>query len=309
MVFLKNFIKGLLKKYKIKPLKYLGQNFLIDSSVFKKIIKAANLSKNDIVLEIGPGTGNLTIELAKRVKKVIAIEKDKRMVEVLKEVLKDFKNVKIIQGDILKTYNLQLTTYNYKVVANLPYYLTSPVIRKFLENPPAGGQPKEMILMVQKEVGQRICSSKKMNLLAVSVQFYAKPEIISFISKNSFWPKPKVNSAIIKIIPHKPRTFFSKKVRGKSVLIRINPRLFFKVVKAGFSHPRKKVLRNLEKELKLNRKKVEGIFLRNKIDFNSRAENLSLKDWLSLVQDLCYNNLGKYENQKFFKEKISRNFF
>ena len=297
MVFLKNFIKGLLKKYKIKPLKYLGQNFLIDSSVFKKIIKAANLSKNDIVLEIGPGTGNLTIELAKRVKKVIAIEKDKRMVEVLKEVLKDFKNVKIIQGDILKTYNLQLTTYNYKVVANLPYYLTSPVIRKFLENPPAGGQPKEMILMVQKEVGQRICSSKKMNLLAVSVQFYAKPEIISFISKNSFWPKPKVNSAIIKIIPH------------KSVLIRINPRLFFKVVKAGFSHPRKKVLRNLEKELKLNRKKVEGIFLRNKIDFNSRAENLSLKDWLSLVQDLCYNNLGKYENQKFFKEKISRNFF
>jgi len=307
VVFSKKIVKDLFKKYKIRPLKYLGQNFLIDNFVLKKIIKAAELSKNDIVLEIGPGVGNLTIELAKGAKKVIAIEKDKRMVEILKEVLKDFKNVKIIQGDILKTYNLQLTTYNYKVVANLPYYLTSPVIRKFLESKT---QPKEMILMVQKEVAQRICppslklrrasTKPKMNLLAISVLFYAKPEIISFVSKNSFWPKPKVNSAIIKIIPYKPRTFFSKKVRGKSVLIRINPRLFFKVVKAGFSHPRKKVLRNLEKELKLDKEKVEKIFLENKIDFNSRAENLSLKDWLLLVQDLCYNNLGKYENQKIF---------
>ena len=272
MVFSKKVVKNLLKKYKLKPLKYLGQNFLIDNSVLKKIIEAAKLSKNDTVLEIGPGTGNLTIELSKRVKKVIAVEKDKRMVEVLKEVLKDFKNIKIIQGDILKIPNTRykIEDRRYKIIANLPYYLTSPVIRKFLE---VKRQPKEMILTVQKEVAQRICNSKKMNLLAVSVQFYGTSKIISFVSKNSFWPKPKVDSAIIKIVPH------------KLALISVNPRLFFKVVKAGFSHPRKKVLRNFEKELKLNREKVERVFSKHKINFDSRAENLFLKDWLLLSQN------------------------
>ena len=271
MVFSKNFIKNLFKKYRIRPVKYLGQNFLIDNSVLKKIIKAAELLKNDTVLEIGPGIGNLTIELAKRVKKVIAVEKDTKITEILKENLKGFDNVEIIQDDILKVPNTKYKIQNtkYKVVANLPYYLTSPVIRKFLE---AERQPKEMILMVQKEVSQRICSSKKMNLLAVSVQFYAKPEIISFVPKNSFWPKPKVDSAIIKL-----------KVKKQNA--KVNKNLFFKVIKAGFSHPRKKVLRNLEKELKLNREKVEKIFLKNKINFDSRPENLSLKDWLLIVQD------------------------
>jgi len=271
MVFSKNFIKNLFKKYRIRPVKYLGQNFLIDNSVLKKIIKAAELLKNDTVLEIGPGIGNLTIELAKRVKKVIAVEKDTKITEILKENLKGFDNVEIIQDDILKVPNTKYKIQNtkYKVVANLPYYLTSPVIRKFLE---AERQPKEMILMVQKEVSQRICSSKKMNLLAVSVQFYAKPEIISFVPKNSFWPKPKVDSAIIKL-------------KVKKQKAKVNKNLFFKVVKAGFSHPRKKVLRNLEKELKLNREKVEKIFLKNKINFDSRPENLSLKDWLLIVQD------------------------
>jgi len=271
MVFSKNFIKNLFKKYRIRPVKYLGQNFLIDNSVLKKIIKAAELLKNDTALEIGPGIGNLTIELAKRVKKVIAVEKDTKITEILKENLKGFDNVEIIQDDILKVPNTKYKIQNtkYKVVANLPYYLTSPVIRKFLE---AERQPKEMILMVQKEVSQRICSSKKMNLLAVSVQFYAKPEIISFVPKNSFWPKPKVDSAIIKL-----------KVKKQNA--KVNKNLFFKVIKAGFSHPRKKVLRNLEKELKLNREKVERILLKNKMNFNSRAENLSLKDWWLLVQD------------------------
>jgi len=274
MNFSKNFIKNLLKKYKIKPSKCLGQNFLIDKIVLRKILKAANLSKNDIILEIGPGIGNLTVELAKRVKKVIAVEKDKKMIEVLKDNLKNFKNVKIIQGDILKS-NIQypISNIQYKVVANLPYYIVSPIIRKFLESK---NPPKEMLLMVQKEVAQRITVSEKMNLLAVSVQFYAESEIISYVSKKSFWPSPKVDSAIIKIAPFP----------YKSTLIRINPRLFFRVLRAGFSHPRKKALRNLEKELKLNKEKLEKIFLKNKIDFNSRAENLTLKNWLCLAKAL-----------------------
>ena len=168
MNFSKNFIKNLLKKYKIKPSKYLGQNFLIDKIVLRKIIKTANLSKNDTVLEIGPGIGNLTIELAKRVKKVIAVEKDKKMIEILKDNLKDFKNIQIIHGDILKIPDskFQIPNSDYRVVANLPYYIVSLIIRKFLESK---NPPKEMLLMVQKEVAQRIAASEKMNLLAVSV--------------------------------------------------------------------------------------------------------------------------------------------
>ncbi|MFN3302081.1 MAG: 16S rRNA (adenine(1518)-N(6)/adenine(1519)-N(6))-dimethyltransferase RsmA, partial [Patescibacteria group bacterium] len=163
-------------------------------------IKSANLSKDDVVLEIGPGTGILTLELAKRAKKVIAVEKDEKMIEILKDVLKNsgIQNVQIIKGDILKllTSHFQLPT-SFKVVGNIPYYLTSRLLRNLLE---LKKKPKLIVLMVQKEVAQRICAKPpKMNLLAVSVQFYGKPEIVSYVSKKSFWPRPKVDSAIIKI--------------------------------------------------------------------------------------------------------------
>jgi len=191
-------VKILLKKYGIRPLKSLGQNFLVNERVFDRIIRAAELSSNDIVLEIGPGIGNLTLRLGERVKKVIAIEKDKKMCEVLKNVLENqnVKNIKIINQDALKLDFNQYIQKSYKLIANLPYYITSPVIRKFLE---LKKPPESMILMVQKEVAQRICAKpSKMSLLAVSVQFYAKPKIISYISKKSFWPRPKVDSALLK---------------------------------------------------------------------------------------------------------------
>ncbi|RLC39954.1 MAG: hypothetical protein DRH33_01455 [Candidatus Nealsonbacteria bacterium] len=175
---MRNFIKNLLKKEKIRPKKKLGQNFLISKRILKEIIKSSQLKPNETVLEIGPGLGILTEELAKRVKKVICVEKDSRMVKILKEGLKDFKNVEILKGDILKFSiftvlsqqnfpkgHFQFSKRNYKLVANLPYYITSPVIRMFLEtkNP-----PKLMVLMVQKEVAQRICASPpKMSKLAV----------------------------------------------------------------------------------------------------------------------------------------------
>ncbi len=187
-------IKLLFQKNFVRPAKSLGQHFLIDKEILRKIIETADLKPEDTILEIGPGIGTLTLELAKRAKKVVAIEKDPKMVEVLKETLKDFKNTKIIPGDILKiNTRYYIQERKYKVVANLPYYITSPVIRKFLESNET--TPKEMVLMVQKEVAQRICAKPpEMNLLAVSVQFYAKPEIISFVSKKSFWPQPKVDS-------------------------------------------------------------------------------------------------------------------
>jgi len=274
-------IKRLLKKYNIYPSKRLGQNFLVDEGILKKIVEAAELSKNDIVLEIGPGIGNLTVKLAKRVKKVVAVEKDQRMIEILKETLKDFKNVKIIKADILKfspkIYNLKSKIY--KVVANIPYYLTSPLIRKFVETVEV--KPQLLVLMVQKEVAQRICTKPPdMSILAVSVQFYAKAEIISFVSKKSFWPQPKVDSAIIKIIPRK-----------SALPIRVNPLLFFKVVRAGFSQPRKQLANNFSKKLGIDKIKVREWLLKNKIQPTQRAETLNLEDWINLTKSLNPVNL------------------
>ena len=255
--------------YGIKPLKRLGQNFLIDKNVVKKVIKAAELHSKDIVLEVGPGIGALTKEIAKKAGKVIAVEKDPRMVETLRENLKGFKDIEIINKDILK-YNFQFSK-KYKIVANLPFYITAPVIRKFLESK---YPPEEMVLIVQKEVAQRICSKPpKMNILAVSVQFYAKPKIISYISKKSFWPCPKVDSAIIKIVP-------KKKFKD------IDIDLFFKIVKAGFSHPRKQLANNLSKMLKLDKKEISSLLLKNDVQPTQRAETLTINNWIQLIKML-----------------------
>ena len=262
-------IKKLLQKYNIRPNKRMGQNFLIDKEVLEKIINTADLTKDDTVLEIGSGLGTLTKELAKRTKKVITIEKDKQMTEALKEIIKDYKNVEIVFDDILKIKKLKIK--NYKVVSNIPYYLTSPLIRMLLElkNP-----PKEILLLVQKEVAERICAElPKMNLLAVSVQFYSKPEIISYVSKSSFWPEPKVDSAIIKIADiKKPEN--------------INIKKFFKLVKAGFSHPRKQLANNLSQGLNINKEQIKKALAECNLNIQARASNLSIKNWESLSKKL-----------------------
>lgn len=271
-IFSKKNIKNLLKKYKVFPSKRLGQNFLIDRKILKKIIKAADIQPEDIVLEIGPGIGNLTQALTERARKIISVEKDSKMIEILKETTRNLENITIIQGDILKINpkNYKLRTKSYKVVANLPYYIVSPVIRKFLE---IKNSPRLMVLMVQKEVAQRICAvPPNMSLLAISVQFYAKPEIISFVSKKSFWPSPKVDSAIIKITPQKLST------RPGFV------DLFFEIVRAGFSQPRKQIANNLSQKLKIDRRKIETWLLKNKIQPSQRAETLSIQDWLKLTK-------------------------
>ena len=259
-------IKNLLKSHLSSPSKKLGQNFLIDRTAVKKIVSAADLKENDVVLEIGPGIGALTQELAKKAGKVIAVEKDKKMVEILGDTLRDFENVEIIYGDILKIENL-------KVVGNLPFYLTAPVIRKFLEMKEA--KPHSMVLVVQKEVGQRICAKPpRMSILAVSVQVYAEAKIISYISRKSFWPQPEVDAAIIKITP-------KIKLERRS-LDQINLDLFFKVVKAGFSQPRKQLINNLSR--KADKEKTRNWLIQNKIKPSQRAETLSVKDWINLAK-------------------------
>jgi len=242
----------------IQPLKKLGQNFLMNKGVVEKIVKAACLKQDDVVLEIGPGLGVLTKELARNTGKVISIEKDARLIDILKKDLKDFKNVEIINEDILN-FQFSIFNFQYKVVANLPFNIASAVIQKFLETE---NKPECMILLVQKEVAQRIVAKPpKMSILAVSVQLYAEAKILFYVSKGSFRPSPKVDAACLKITP---------KNLGEASLL---PNRFFETVRTGFSHPRKQLGSNLPKDL----------LLKAGIDPARRAETLTVEEWLKLT--------------------------
>lgn len=259
--------KQIIEKYNVRPQKYMGQNFLWDLNIVKKIVQSADISKKDIIVEVGPGLGIITQGLVKKAKKVIAVEKDRAMVEILNDLFKGYNNIEIIKEDILELIENKKLPKNYSVVANIPYYLTSNLIRKLLE---CKTPPNQMTLIIQKEVAQRICEKKNLNLLAISVQIYAKPEIISYISKNSFWPKPKVDSAIIKISDikkQKPNKYF------------------FKIVKAGFSHPRKQIVNNLAEQLNFDKNTLKQWLIKNNIDYRQRPETLSLKDWIGLSKN------------------------
>lgn len=265
----KKAIKELLNQHGLRPLKRLGQNFLISSNVVDKVIATANLKPGNIVLEVGPGIGALTIEIAKKAKQVIAVEKDKKFANILGDILKSqsINNVKIINADILKYQN---TNKKYKLIANLPYNIATAVIMKFLEgkNP-----PQVMVVMLQKEVGQRICEKPpNMSKLAVFSQFYSRPEIVGYVSKRNFFPQPKVDSAILKITPLND---FRNKVDEK---------LFSKIVKAGFVHPRKQLVNNLSKDLALSRKQTEQWLSKNNVKPSQRAESLSLGNWVTLTK-------------------------
>ncbi len=270
-------VQNLLKKYQTRPLKKLGQNFLINKRVIKKMIEAAQLKPKEVVLEIGPGIGTLTIKLSKSVKKVIAVEKDPKMIEILKETLKNFSNIKIIRDDILKIKNWKSEIGNsFKIVASLPFYLTTPAIRKFLENVEI--RPQQITLIVQKEVGQRICACPpKMSILAVSVQFYATCKIVSYVSKKSFWPSPEVDSVILQITPL---------INTERKLI--NSDLFFRIVKAGFLHPRKQLINNLSQGLNISRDKIKNWLSENNIKYEQRAETLSIENWITLTKSFSF---------------------
>lgn len=257
----------MLKNHQASPLKRLGQNFLVDKEALGKVIKAAELGPGDLVLEIGPGLGVLTQEVARRAGKVIAIEKDPKMVEILKETLKNFNNVEVIEMDARKIAGSLIPKGDYKVVGNLPFHITAPITRLFLELP---NPPSLIAFMIQKEMAERICAkSGGMSILAVSVQLYAEAEIAGHISKKSFSPQPKVDAAIIKLrVKPKPK---------------IDIDLFFKIVKAGFLHPRKQLMNNLSVGLNLDREIVKAWLLKNNIKSEQRAETLSPKEWINLL--------------------------
>jgi 16S rRNA (adenine1518-N6/adenine1519-N6)-dimethyltransferase len=266
-----SFIKDLFRHYQLKPKDYMGQNFLVDEIALDEIVNAAGLKKTDLVIEVGPGLGVLTQQLAERAGSVIAIEKDRAMLDILDLNLKDYKNVKVINQDVLRFNFDKEITGPYKVVANIPYYLTSHLFQYFLA---LKNKPHLMVFLVQKEVGERVTAQPgDMSILGLSVQLYSNPEIIAQVDKRSFWPIPKVDSAILKITP-------------KAGKLSIDEKEFFRIVKIGFSAKRKQLHNNLSSGLKLDPEKVEGWLASSNIDPMSRAEDLSLDDWISLQSTL-----------------------
>ncbi|HCP08311.1 MAG TPA: ribosomal RNA small subunit methyltransferase A [Candidatus Moranbacteria bacterium] len=255
----------------------LGQNFLKDETVVKKIIESADLKQDDFVIEIGPGKGILTEELAKKAGKVLAVEIDTKLIDPLKNRFKDQKNIEIINEDVLNI-NLSeifsryaIRDMRYKIVANIPYYITSPIIRLFLEQE---NQPREMILMVQKEVAERIVSKPgKMSILAVSVQYYADAEILFGVGKDSFDPAPEVDSAVIKITPAQKFTAANKE----------ETKYFFRIVRAGFSAKRKTLINNLSAGLQIEKNDVEEKIKALGLKPTARAQELSVEDWKDLA--------------------------
>ncbi len=275
----------------------LGQNFLRDNEVLEKIIASANLKSDDFVIEIGPGEGALTEKLIKNVGKVLAIEVDEILANKLNNQYRDSKKIDIINADILKinlpeilkveTQHCCVSTgdkISYKVVANIPYYITSPIIQLFLETQ---FPPTEMILMVQKEVAERICAPKgQMSILAVSVQYYAKPELLFYVDKKSFFPVPEVDSAVIKITPLPSPVASARHPLPKGE--EENRKDFFRIVKAGFSAKRKTLVNNLSSSLKIDKKEVEEKLKKVGITPNQRAQELSVDDWKKLASLLKY---------------------
>ena len=259
-----------------KTKKSLGQNFLINPHILDKIISAAEISKEDTVIEVGPGTGLLTKKLSEKAGRVIGVEKDHRLIEPLKEAFKNSPNVEIIEGDVLELntqgqWQGRSLPSEYKIVANIPYYITSNFIRTVSEEWP---QPELMVLTIQKEVAQRIIAKPPhMNLLALSVQYYYEPKIIGYISKNNFRPVPKIDSAIIKLNP-KTRV-------GDTNIISL-----FNLMHIGFSEKRKQLIPLLAKGLKTEKDRLTELFKKTGLNPTVRAENLSLEQWQQLKNNL-----------------------
>ena len=263
----------LCKIYNIKPEKSKGQNFLVDEDVYESMILSSDLKKDDVVLEVGPGLGILTFKISEKVKKVLAVELDNKLAELLNTLIisKNKKNIKIFNNDVLKIKGENIEKLGkYKIVANLPYNITSIFLRKFLS---IHNKPEKIVLLLQKEVVDRIVSEPPdMSLLAVSVQFYAEVKKIIEVKKERFYPIPKIDSAIIEITPRK-NNFFSDYQEEKK---------FFRLLKIGFSAKRKMLKNNLSLGLKINQKEIENIIFSLGLDSKCRAEELSLNDWIKI---------------------------
>jgi len=265
----KNELIDYLKSHSLWANHGLGQNFLVSKEALDMIVNAAELKSDDTVLEVGPGVGTLTRELTSKVGEVIAIELDEKLAKILAGEFAG-SNVQIIHGDILKLNLNEIVDRDYKVVANIPYYITSKIIALFLT---AKKKPSEIILLVQKEVAERICAkSGEMSVLAVSVQIFGEPEIVGIVKKDSFFPAPKVDSAILRI-----------RIHALEAMTKDQEKNFFRLVHIGFAARRKTLSNNLSSGYHIDKKTAEAIIKSAGLPPNIRAQDLSLDQWQALL--------------------------
>jgi 16S rRNA (adenine1518-N6/adenine1519-N6)-dimethyltransferase len=263
-------LRNVLYAHNMRPHKSFGQNFLIDRSVLQKIVEAARLDPGDEVLEVGAGMGVLTRELAKLARRVVAVELERDMLTVLKETIRPYTNVELVARDLLLLDPVEVFgEASYKLVANLPYYITAPTFRHFLESE---NPPHLLVVMVQWEVAQRIVAAPgDLSLLGVSVQFYGRPQIVARVPAHAFYPAPKVDSAILQVdvYPQVPLTVAERKQ-------------FFRLVQAGFGERRKQLHNSLAHGLHRKNEEMRAWLARASIDASRRAETLSIEEWLQV---------------------------
>lgn len=275
--------RELIRRFGVQPKQSLAQNFLTDPLHLARIAAAAELVATDTVLEIGPGLGVLTQLLAAQAGRVIAVELDNRLIEPLRAQFAKQPQVQIVHGDILELAPGALlqeadgvAAGPYKVVANLPYYITSAVLRHLLE---AAVRPTQIVVLVQKEVAERICAQPgDLSLLAVSIQYYAEPTLVHHVPARAFYPPPKVDSAVLRL-----------DVRPEPVVADVNTESFFRVVRAGFSQKRKQLVNTLSAGLHLPKAEVIALLDRIGIDPKRRAETLTLAEWGSVCRNFVDN--------------------
>lgn len=280
-------IKEILSKHGFTFSKALGQNFLVNPSVCPRMAENCGADKETGVIEVGPGIGVLTNELAKVAKKVVAIELDKRLLPVLKETLADHDNVKVINDDVLKVdlhklISEEFPNMNVVVCANLPYYITSPVIMKLLEEKlPISA----LTVMVQKEAGQRICAevgSRQSGAVTVAVNYYSKPSLLFNVSAGSFMPAPKVDSCVIRL-----------DVSSEPTVSVIDDKSFFRVVKGAFAQRRKTLSNSMSSSMGIDKQTVKAILEKAGIPENARAEQLKMEQIANIADALYQSEKGE----------------
>jgi 16S rRNA (adenine1518-N6/adenine1519-N6)-dimethyltransferase len=267
-----NLPRDLLNRYGISPQKSLGQNFLTDPQILSRIASAAKLSPEDNILEIGPGLGSLTIHLAPHVKWVVAVELDERFIPILNDQLAGYENVELVQADILDLDPADYFESNYKVVGNVPYYITGAILRHILSSEP---KPTIMVLTVQHEVAERMAARPdQMSILSTIVQMYAQVEVLFTIKAGAFWPRPEVDSAVV-----------SLSLYEIPLVKPADEEAFLRLVKMGFGQKRKQLQKNL-RALGYSRKELMALLAQIGIDGRRRAETLSVEEWLVIFQAL-----------------------
>jgi 16S rRNA (adenine1518-N6/adenine1519-N6)-dimethyltransferase len=277
-------VRDLLRQYEIRPRKSLGQHFLTESAYLSLIVAAADLTPSDVVLEVGPGPGVLTGPLAAAAGQVIAVELDERFRSILAEQFADRPNLRIVDGDILQLDPSALLgdagatgrRGDYKVVANLPYYITSAVLRHLLEAPL---KPALLVVMLQREVGERILAAPgDLSILAISIQLYSTPSPVAIVPREAFYPRPKVDSMVLRLDVHeRPPVGLPPSGAGG----------FMRVVKAGFGQKRKQLHNSVSAGLQIEPSDCAQAMLDVGIDPRRRAQTLTLEEWSSLATELA----------------------